>query len=83
MSMILAQIRDYFAGRLPGGVNLDVSENTQLRNDLGLDSLRMVDVLVNVEELFNITFDESELDPGNLHQVGDLVALIERTISKE
>lgn len=59
--------------------NIQISENMKLKEDLGFDSLRLVSLILDIEEKMNITFDESELDPGELIMVKDLIRLIENT----
>ena len=49
----------------------------ELQSDLGLDSLQMVTLLMMLEENFQITLDESDMNPFdlvNVWQVVDLVA---------
>ncbi len=48
----------------------------RLKEDLGVDSLRLVEVLVALEEEFGITLEEGDLDPEAITKVGDLYALI-------
>jgi acyl carrier protein len=55
-----------------------VESNSSLRDDLGFDSLRMVELMVELEEEFNIEFDESDLDPQMLNKVSDLYNLLGR-----
>ena len=60
-------------------LSLDESEITpekSLTNDLGADSLDVVELSMLLEREFNITFDES--DTGKIQTVGDVYALIEK-----
>jgi len=52
-------------------------ESAGFKDDLGIDSLRMVELIVAIEDAYNIVFDESDLDPERLATVGDLYDLIE------
>ena len=64
-------------------LSLDESEITpekSLTNDLGADSLDVVELSMLLEREFNITFDES--DTGKIQTVGDVYALIEKYSSK-
>ena len=59
-------------------LNLDESEITpekSLKNDLGADSLDVVEVSLMLEEEFNVKFDESETE--KIQTVNDLYELIE------
>ena len=64
-------------------LNLDESEITpekSLKNDLGADSLDVVEVSLMLEEEFNVKFDES--DTEKIQTVGDLYHLIEKYTQK-
>ena len=45
---------------------------------MGLDSLRLVELMVMLEETFGVEFEESDLDPARLLTVGDVYALMQR-----
>lgn len=53
-----------------------------LQGDLGLDSLGMVTLLVELEDALDIILDESDMNPFDLTTVGDVVALAERYIGE-
>ena len=55
-------------------------ETLTLKDDLGFDSLRIVELIVALEENFAIEIDESDLDPNNLIVVSDLYVLIEKYV---
>ena len=50
----------------------------RLKDDLGIDSLRLVEVLVALEEEFCVTLKEADLDPEAIQTVGDVYALMEK-----
>ncbi len=47
-----------------------------LADDLALDSLKMVMLLIMIEEEFEIQFDESDLNPKNIITVEDVIELV-------
>ena len=55
----------------------EISEHDQLRN-IGIDSLRSVELIIAIEDKLNITFDDSELNMENLNTVGTLIDLVGR-----
>ena len=58
---------------------LDASEigpETDLRDDLGLDSLQAVTVVMALEQEFEIEVDDEEID--GLRTVGDILELLAR-----
>lgn len=50
----------------------------KLKEDLGFDSLSIVELIVKLEEVFCIQFDESDLDPQNIQKVEDVYQLLVR-----
>ncbi|HEY5588711.1 MAG TPA: acyl carrier protein [Candidatus Paceibacterota bacterium] len=53
----------------------DVTFSEKLSN-LGIDSLKMVELIVALEDKFSIQFDDSKLDPIQLSTVEDIVDLV-------
>lgn len=53
-----------------------------LQNELGLDSITMVTLLLEIEEEFRITLDESDMNPFELTTVADVVVLVEKYVGK-
>ena len=50
----------------------------ELQSDLGLDSLQMVTLLMMLEENFQITLDESDMNPFQLATVQDAIDLVQK-----
>ena len=50
----------------------------ELQSDLGLDSLQMVTLLMMLEENFQITLDESDMNPFDLVNVWQIVDLVKK-----
>ena len=50
----------------------------ELQSELGLDSLQMVTLLMMLEENFQITLDESDMNPFDLVNVWQVVDLVEK-----
>ena len=51
-----------------------------LKEELGLDSLSLVSVIVGLESMYGIEFDEGDLDPEALTDVKSLVKLVEKSL---
>ncbi len=51
-----------------------------LGQDLGLDSLRMVELIIALEDAFGMELEESDLDPAGLERVEDLYRLVAKYI---
>lgn len=61
---------------LSGLATIHIEDSLQL--DVGLDSLGMVTLLIEIEEAFHIELEESDMNPFDLKTVSDVVALITR-----
>ena len=57
-----------------------ITPDLDLQKDLALDSLEMVTLLVMLEEIFEITLDESDMNPFDLTTVADVVKLVEKYV---
>ena len=57
-----------------------ISNNTELINDLGFDSLRVMEMLEEVEDTFDITYPLNDL--SNLRTVKDFILQIQQIIEE-
>ena len=55
----------------------DMKPELLLKEDLGIDSLGIVQLIVKLEETFNIEFAESDLDPQKIQNVESVHQLVE------
>ena len=69
------EIRQMFKERL----NLEQLDETKSLKDLGLDSLDVVEMCLELEEKFDIQFETEEL--SNFKTIGDLFASIEKKLN--
>lgn len=60
----------------------DITAELKLNEDLGLDSLNMVELMVELEECFDIEIDESDLDPAALQTVEQVYALVAKYVEE-
>ena len=58
----------------------EIGEDSLLKEELGLDSLSLVSVIVGLESMYGIEFDEGDLDPEALTDVKSLVKLVEKSL---
>ncbi len=56
----------------------EITEQSSLQEDVGLDSLNMVTLLIELEDAFGITLDESSMNPFDLVTVADVIDLVDR-----
>ena len=60
----------------------DITKSTVIKNDLGLDSLKLVIMLLNIEEEFSIELDESDMNPYDYETVEDIINLVKKTVDR-
>jgi acyl carrier protein len=53
-----------------------VNENTLLKEDLGIDSVRLVDLIVDLESGLDFEVDGAELNPENFRTVSCVVDFV-------
>jgi len=58
----------------------EISDETLIRDELGVDSLMGIEILAKIEKHFNIEIEESSL--LNVEKVGEFVSLIESKLDK-
>jgi acyl carrier protein len=72
-SQVIAALGDY--------LNEDqrkLGASLSLREDLGLDSLAIIELLYRIEEAFNLSIPDEDLE--KLQTVGDVIVYIEHTL---
>ena len=53
-----------------------INENTILTSELGYDSVQIIELIVALEDEFNIEIDDDDLDIENLTNYGNLYEMI-------
>ncbi len=53
----------------------------QQLSDLGVTSLKMVNLMLAIEFEFDILIPQAEITPENFHSLGTITSLVERTLS--
>lgn len=60
-------------------VKSNINSDDLLLN-IGVDSLCLVELVIALEDEFNIQFDEAELEPSKLNTVEDIINLVKKYI---
>ena len=60
--------------------NYEFSMESNLKNDINLDSLTIMKILIDLENKFNIIFEPNDFD--EIITLGDLVTFIKTKVSK-
>ena len=79
MATIQDKVKAFIATKLNVSER-EITPEKNLFNDLGADSLDVVELLMILESEFNVKFSED--DTANVKTVGDLYAMIEKYIQK-
>lgn len=80
---IARQLREIVAGNLETSVPEELREEDRLNEDLNLDSIMVLQLAVYVEETFEVSIPEEEVDPAVFRTVGALIDFINRLQSAE
>lgn len=59
-----------------------LDERTDLLIDIGLDSVAILQMVLNIEDKFNITIKDSELDSGVFSKMSNLIDIIEDKVNE-
>ena len=51
--------------------------------EIGIDSLKIVELIINIEDGLNINFEDSDLNPAELINVEDVFVLIKKYVNIE
>lgn len=63
------------------GIDANITEETSLV-ELGIDSLMTVELVLGLEDAFDIQFNDSDLEMENLRNVRDIVNLVNKYIEQ-
>ena len=66
-----------------GSSSEEITTDTHLAEDLGLDSLRLVGIMSDLEDHYEIEFSVEDTDARHFHQVSDIVNVTMRAIGAE
>lgn len=55
-----------------------ITADMSLSDDLGFDSLSLVELIVDLEDKFDIVIEESDLDPAQIKTVGQIYTLVDK-----
>lgn len=56
----------------------NIDNEASLQEDLAMDSLAMVTLLIEIEDVFELQLDESDMNPFDLNTVQDIIDMISR-----
>lgn len=56
----------------------EIRLDSRLQEDLGLDSIQMITLLMELEDSFQILLDESDMNPFELTTVENIITLVKK-----
>jgi len=74
---ILAKIKTIVKENLERDVPEDANEETRTYDDLEIDSIMMLQLVVYLEEEFDITVPDEEVNPAYYETLGSLINFVE------
>lgn len=72
---ILEKVKDLIADQLDVADKASITEGSSITDDLGADSLDVVDLVMALEDEFGVEIPEDEVE--NIKTVGDIIKYIE------
>ena len=73
--MVLEKIKEILAEQFDVDDISTLTENTNIQDDLGADSLDVVEVLMSIEDEFKVEIPDEEIE--NIKTIGELASYIE------
>ncbi|WP_461216660.1 phosphopantetheine-binding protein [Lactococcus cremoris] len=77
---ILKPIKEIIAKVSPLSAS-EIKDDDKL-SSIGVDSLSIVEIIVGLEEKFNIEFDDSELNSEQLSSIPEILKLVNESLDK-
>lgn len=77
--MIFDKVKDLISEQLDVKAD-DITEDSTIQDDLGADSLDVVDLVMAIEDEFGVEIPEDQVE--NIKTVGDIVKFIEDNTDK-
>jgi len=79
---LMAVVVKHFLNELEEHIKPEnITLESNLRDDLGLDSLQAVSIIMNIEDEFDISVSEDELT--NVQTVGDVVGILRKKLEEK
>ena len=78
--MVFDKVKDLISEQLDVKAD-DITEDSSIQDDLGADSLDVVDLVMAIEDEFNVEIPEDQVE--NIKTVGDIVKFIEDNADKD
>ena len=74
------QLEDIIRKFMPSHATRQLTPESLLVDELGIDSPRMIDIVLDVEDRFSITIEDSSID--KIQTLGDLIEMVRSKVRK-
>jgi acyl carrier protein len=74
---ILGQLRNVIVENLEVQVAAQLNETDRLYEDLNIDSIMVLQLMVYIEEVFDVSIPEEDVDPSVFQSLGSLISFIQ------
>ena len=74
-------IREIILSNLLNPKEVNISAQTNLVKDIGMDSISLIMMVVSIEEKFNIELPDDFLTEGNLSSYSNIVSIVETMLN--
>lgn len=82
MSIIEQELKDMIMKEADNDINIENLKQFHLVNDLGFDSMQVIDLIMEIEQKFNFEFDDEEMDMELICDFQELVLLVNKKITR-
>ena len=72
----MKEVKEIIANRV--GIPIEEIKNTERLETLGIDSLKLVEIIVEIEDKLGICFDDEDLELTNINITEDLCNMVEK-----
>jgi acyl carrier protein len=80
-SEIFATVATILSAYLPKGGAQPLSDSSSLPDDLGINSARMIDIVLELEDKFGISIQDSDME--RMTTIGDVVRLVSNLVASK
>lgn len=77
---ILNSTKDIFKKKIENRYQEEIIGNENIFTDLGIDSLLLMEIIIELEDFFDITFDDEKLNMGTVSTIDQISTLIQNSM---
>lgn len=82
-SEILEKLKVVIRENLEHEIPQEVNESSQIYEDLNIDSIMVLQLIVYIEEMFEVSVPDENVDPASFETMGGLITFIQELQSSK